>query len=190
MAPSPRNARALNDPKPVSIPGELVRERDFELLVLAQQAYVARLAHRLLAWDGDIGDVVQDVLVAAYRHWPTFRRGAKVTTWLAAITLNACRTHRRRRWLRFRWYRDTAPDTGAPTQEHVPAEAGERDEAVRQAVMALPNRYREAIVLRYLEEFSVEEIAAILGRSRAAIDAQLSRGRALLRDSLTDWMDE
>jgi RNA polymerase sigma-70 factor (ECF subfamily) len=161
----------------------------FETLVLSQQAYVARLAHRLLAWDADVADVVQDVFLAAYRHWPAFRRDAKVTTWLTSITLNACRSHRRRLWLRLRW-----PTGGGESAEPVwltgPEQTRERVAAVQNAVRALPQRYREVIVLRYLEGWSIDEIAAVLGRSRAAVDGQLSRGRTLLRVPLREWMDE
>ena len=167
---------------------ELATESDFEALVVSQQAYVERLAQRLLAWDDDVADIVQSVFLAAYLHWPKFRHAAKVSTWLAAITLNACRTHRRRRWLRIRWLARSGPalESTQPSDEG----AWERNEAVRSAVRTLAPRYREVIVLRYLEGFSIDEIAEILGRSRAAIDAQLSRGRGMLREQLKDWMDD
>jgi RNA polymerase sigma-70 factor (ECF subfamily) len=183
---SPQAARETAPAPALSVAGS-----DFESLVLAQQAFVVRLAQRLLAWETDVSDVVQDVFLAAYGHWPAFRRDAKVTTWLASITLNACRTHRRRRWVRFRWFaavgsdRDLAPDASGALGRSL-----ERSDAVRTAVKTLPQRYREVIVLRYLEGFAIEEIAAILNRKRATIDAQLSRGRLLLRDALTEWMDD
>lgn len=164
---------------------------DFETIVLAQQAFVARLAHRLLAWDADVSDVVQDVLLAAYRHWPAFRGDARVTTWLAAMTLNACRTHRRRHWVRFRWLAGIGGNRNLPPDAEPFAESSqERNDAVRAAVKALPARYREVVVLRYLEGFAIDDIAAILKRRRATIDAQLSRSRLLLRDSLAAWMDD
>jgi RNA polymerase sigma-70 factor (ECF subfamily) len=166
-------------------------EGDFETLVLAQQEYVTRLAHRVMAWKEDVSDVVQDVLLAAYRHWPRFRRDAKVTTWLATITVNVCRTHCRRRWFRFRRQRQSVSDTGLATGTRlISAASCERDEAVQAAVKTLPAKYREVIVLRYLEGFDIVEIASILSRSRATIDAQLSRGREMLRDSLRPWMED
>jgi RNA polymerase sigma-70 factor (ECF subfamily) len=174
-----------------SSPTAPVAGSDFETLVLAQQAYVARLAHRLLAWNDDAADVVQDVFLAAYRHWPGFRRDAKVTTWLTSITVNVCRSHRRRSRLRFRWLTRNSSAVDAESAKAPDLDAsGEQHDAVRSAVKALPTRYREAIVLRYLEGFAIDEIGVILGRSRATIDAQLSRGRALLRDSLARWMED
>ena len=58
------------------------------------------------------------------------------------------------------------------------------DSAVLEAVMALPENYREAVYLHYFEGYSIREIAALLGRSEAAVSAHLSRGRHKLRDVL------
>lgn len=172
-------------------PKALSAGSDFETLVLSQQAFVERLARRLLGWESDVADVVQGVFLAALQHWPQFRREAQVSTWLASITLNACRTHRRRSWLRIRWRsqagveaEETGPDADADESRR------ERNQAVRTAVRSLAPRYREVIVLRYLEGFAIDEIATILGRTRAAIDGQLSRGRAMLQDSLKLWMED
>ena len=56
--------------------------------------------------------------------------------------------------------------------------------AVLDAVMALPEKYREAVYLYYYEGYSVREVAALLGRSEAAVSAHLSRGRKSLRQTL------
>ena len=58
------------------------------------------------------------------------------------------------------------------------------DHAVLEAVMALPENYREAIYLHYYEGYSVCEIAGLLGQSEAAVAAHLSRGRRKLRTTL------
>ena len=58
------------------------------------------------------------------------------------------------------------------------------DSAVLDAVMALPEKYREAVYLYYYEGYSVREVAALLGRSEAAVSAHLSRGRKSLRQTL------
>ena len=58
------------------------------------------------------------------------------------------------------------------------------DSAVLEAVMALPENYREAVYLHYFEGYSVREIAGLLGRSEAAVTAHLSRGRHKLRTTL------
>ena len=63
-------------------------------------------------------------------------------------------------------------------------------ERVRKAVMALPARYREPVVLRYIQELPAEKISTILGISRNALDVRLSRARKRLKDRLGDLMEE
>jgi RNA polymerase sigma-70 factor (ECF subfamily) len=53
-------------------------------------------------------------------------------------------------------------------------------------VSALPNRYREVVVLRYLQGMEIDEIRAVLGLTRAAIEVRLHRARAMLRDVLDE----
>src|SRR5688500_12036613 len=71
----------------------------FEQVVATCRPRVERLARRLLAWRGDVDDVVQDVFLVALEKARTFRREASLETWLTAITVNKCRSHRRG-WLR------------------------------------------------------------------------------------------
>jgi RNA polymerase sigma-70 factor (ECF subfamily) len=166
----------------------------FEAVVEQQQTSVAKLARRLLGWSAspaDVDDVVQDVFLAVLKHLGRFRGDASVATWITRITINACRAHRRRRVMGLgllrRW------TTQAPSSHEPPACRDERDETnqrVRQAVGGLPNRYREVIVLRYLQEMDVDAIADVLQASRSAIEVRLHRARAMLKDELGTLMDE
>ena len=60
----------------------------------------------------------------------------------------------------------------------------ESREHIRAAVARLPDLYREVVVLRYFNELSVDEVAAVLGRSSSTVGVQLLRGRQLLRKAL------
>lgn len=72
-----------------------------------------------------------------------------------------------------------------PLEEIPEAAAPEPPQSnVLEAVMALPGKYREAIYLFYYEGYSIGEIAALTGRSGAAVSAHLSRGRKKLRELL------
>jgi len=101
------------------------------------------------------------------------------------MTVNRCRSLRRRRWL-------TARVLGAiaPAREHQsePADRrSQRDEraaGVRAAVAKLPAGYREVIVLRYFEELSLDEMAQVLSLRRNTVEVRLSRARNLLEGSL------
>ena len=75
----------------------------FEQVVDEQQANVARLARRLLGWStngADVDDVAQDVFLTVLKHLDRFRGESSLSTWITRITINACRTHRRRRVMR------------------------------------------------------------------------------------------
>src|SRR5262245_61165392 len=77
----------------------------FDQLVTVHQDGIARLVHRLLGWPSDVDDVVQDVFVDALRNLNRFDGRSSVLTWLTRLTINRCRTHQRRQWLRFGFLR-------------------------------------------------------------------------------------
>ena len=132
----------------------------FDQLVLAHQDRVARLAYRLLGWSGEVDDVVQEVFLAMLKNLGKFRRDCRVSTWLTAITLNKCRSARRRRFLRLGFLGRLSEQSHAAASS--PAAEEGRDpaalERIRSAVRALPAKYREVVVLRYLEEMPVAEV--------------------------------
>ena len=61
---------------------------------------------------------------------------------------------------------------------------------VRQAVQKLPSRYREVIVLRYLEQLPTAQIAAILGLNLNTVNVRLNRARVQLKEKLADWIED
>jgi RNA polymerase sigma factor (sigma-70 family) len=159
----------------------------FEQLVALYQPRVSRLAFRLLGWNGDVEDVVQDVFVAALSKGKTFRGDASLWTWLTAVTLNLCRTRLRRAALLRRLtgglLRSENPQAAAAD---VPAVMDETSSRVRSAVAALPPRDREVIVLYYLEERPVAQISELIGITSNAVDVRLHRARRKLKDLLGD----
>ncbi|MEM1451381.1 MAG: RNA polymerase sigma factor [Planctomycetota bacterium] len=198
----PAPARPLLDPAPqLARLGQIVwsvdrggradersEERtEFERRVHAAWPGTVRLVERLLAWPGsssDVEDVVQDVLLAAWRGRRTFRGEAEWTTWLHTIAVRRARNAARARARRERWFGrpdsdavHAAEDRGAPAGT---PDAGEPNAAVRSHLRRLRHADREVLVLRYLEELDVEEIARRLGLKRAAVDARLSRARKRL----------
>ncbi|MBK8096933.1 MAG: sigma-70 family RNA polymerase sigma factor [Planctomycetes bacterium] len=154
-------------------------------LLLAEQPRLRRLVHRLLGWPtqaAEIDDVVQDVLLQAWRHRAAFRGDAALATWLAAIGIRAARSHVRRRQWRQRllgWL----PGQPEPLATPVPCrlEHDERRQATHAAMQQLAHGDREILVLRYLENREPAAIAELLGIGRAAVDQRLSRARARLR---------
>lgn len=157
-----------------------------ESVIAAHGAYLARLAHRLLGWSDDVDDVMQEVFLAVHRGLPRYRGHASMRTWLAAITVNTCRSHQRRRRLwSLRSHRE---------REDVPSPLSldntEMERAVRDAIRALPARYREVVLLTHLEGMPVPRVSEILGIGASAVHARLQRGRAMLREALAPLVAE
>ncbi len=156
-----------------------------EDLIGRYQRRVARLAQRLLAWDGDVDDVVQDVFLTALEKSGRFRGDSSLWTWLTIITLNQCRSRLRRRKLLAR-----LPFRLSRREPHPPADQislqEETGERVRAAVAALKPRERELIVLHYLEHRPTAELAELLGISRNTLEVRLYRARQRLKMALAD----
>jgi RNA polymerase sigma-70 factor (ECF subfamily) len=163
----------------------------FERLVADHGQRVTRLCYRLLGWREDVEDVVQEVFLAAFRALPEFRGESSGSTWLTRIAVNKCRSHMRKRVALLRLF------TGVRTSRRPgigqPADRGllddERFERVRHAVRKLPPKYREVIVLHYLEEMSAGEIADVLGRTRNAVEVRLNRARGQLKEDLAGMLE-
>ncbi|MEJ2705716.1 MAG: RNA polymerase sigma factor [Sedimentisphaerales bacterium] len=155
-------------------------ESAFDEIVERYAADVAALANRLLGWPGDVEDVTQDVFLAAFVGLKNFRCDCGLKTWLFTITINKCRNYRHKRKLRRL--------QAVPTKGHPPRDV-EDFQRVRRAVARLPAKYREPVVLRYLEELTTEEIARILGVSTNALHVRLSRARERLRQELAELID-
>ncbi len=155
-------------------------------LIARHRDRVSRLAHRLLGWPDEVDDVVHDVFVAAMTHGKGFRGDSSLATWLTRITINACRLYRRRQALRrglldeLRAWRKSSAAFPADR----PAAQRDAFARVRQAVSELPAKYREVVVLRYMEEFPMARIADVLRLKVNTVEVRLSRARRMLEEAL------
>ncbi|MHC4517140.1 MAG: RNA polymerase sigma factor [Planctomycetota bacterium] len=164
----------------------------FDRIVERHAADIAALANRLLGWPQDVDDVVQDVFVAAFRGLRDFRGDCRLRTWLFTITVNRCR-HYRRRYLRHaRGIRrdGTAPSLCLSEDAQIVAIDAERFSRVRKAVRALPAKYREVVVLRYLQGLETAEICRLLGITTNALNVRLNRARERLKSDLSELLEE
>jgi len=161
----------------------------FERLVEQYSADVAALANRLLGWPGDVEDVTQDIFLAAFLGLRKFRCECSLKSWLFTITINKCRTSRYRRWLRLRRYSQKIGDVSLSLACEGKNMDADEFKQIRRAVATLPEKYREPVVLRYLQEIDMDEISRILGISKNTLNVRLSRARKQLRDDLAGMIE-
>ncbi len=164
----------------------------FDGIVQRHTADVAALANRLLGWPQDVDDVVQDVFLAAFTGLRKFRGDCGLRTWLFTITVNMCRRRQRRQVFRIRTVAidEGSPDLYAEENAERAAMDSEIFARVRRAVRALPPKYREVVVLRYLQGLETSEMCELLGITANAIQVRLTRAKQQLRESLGELIEE
>ena len=124
-------------------------------------------------------DAVQETFLKAYRTLESFRGDASAKTWLSRIAMRTCCDMRRTFWFR-RVDRYVTPEMlpeGA-------AEADEDETALTLAVMNLPPKEREAVLLYYYQDMNVSEIAKALGVTQPTVSYRLKSAREKLRQEL------
>jgi RNA polymerase sigma-70 factor (ECF subfamily) len=165
----------------------------FERIVEQYSADVAALANRLLGWPGDVEDVTQEIFLAVFLGLKKFRCECSLKSWLFTITINKCRSYRQKWKLRqlqaipilLNDIRMRLPHTNTGVS---PMNAKEFNR-VRLAVAVLPTKYREPVVLRYLQELGTDEISRILGVSKNTLNVRLSRARKRLKEDLAELIE-
>jgi RNA polymerase sigma-70 factor, ECF subfamily len=165
-----------------------------ELIELYQQP-VYNLVYRLLPDPGDACDVVQEVFLKVFRNIGNFRSQSSLKTWVYRIALNEA--HNKRRWFgrhkrhevdldreddHARSLQDSLPDSSSSPFDLMLGE--ETHEKIEQALQKLSPNFREAVVLRDIEELSYEEIADILNINMGTVKSRILRGREALRKQL------
>jgi RNA polymerase sigma-70 factor, ECF subfamily len=166
-------------------------QKVFDEIVAQQQRRIARLVYRLLGWSDEVEDVVQEVFLKVLKNLTHFRGQSSLETWLTTITVNTCRSWRRKRLMRWDFLKRFQQRTSESL--HVSPEPNPDSDmlrTVRRAVQKLPIRYREVIVLRYLEQLPTAQIAAILGLNLNTVNVRLNRARVQLKEKLADWMED
>src|SRR6266700_1319708 len=172
---------------------ESARARRFRDAALPHLDAVYTLARYLLRNAADADDAVQECYLRALRHFDTLR-SPDVKPWLFAILRNVCRVEfgRRSRVVLYDVNAESEQSEGAiPLLWREAQDTPETEmlrkldaETIRGLVAALPDSFREVIVLREVEELSYREIAGIVGTPVGTVMSRLARGRAMLRAAL------
>ena len=164
-------------------------EAAFESLVRLHEKRVYALCRRMCRSEDDALEAAQDTFLAVWRGVGSFRADAAFSTWLYRLATNACLDLLRRE--KKNGGNVSLDDEGfsvepidrAPSPEEA-VERGETQRMVREALLALPDDYRQILLLRETEQLSYAEIAEITGLELGTVKSRISRARLALRNYL------
>jgi len=156
----------------------------FEVIVRRWHRPLINLAYRFCRDTGRAEELAQEVLLRSYRALHQWRKDATFSTWLFALATNCYRSELRR-----------IPVKGVSIEEAIELEDTravdggledrDRDRAVRELVLTLPEKYRDVIVLYYFHEMDVAATAKSLDLAEGTVKARLARAREMLRSKLS-----
>ena len=163
--------------------------RAFEGIVRRWQGPLINMAWRYCRDRGRAEELAQEAFIRAWRGLPAWRRESSFSTWLFALAANVFRSELKRVPSANLPIKD-ADEPSEPASQHHDLEERGRHESVRKAVLALPPRYREPVILFYFHEMDVAAAAKTMGMPEGTLKARLARGRAMLAQRFPHLKDE
>lgn len=161
----------------------------YDVLVKRHRDWVYRLVRSHIGDTDEAVDVTQASFIAAFGALSRYDRQRAFPVWMSRIAINKCHDWRRRRavrnFLSFALPISEAEDVAdnAPLADHT-MEAEQDLERTMKAIAMLPDRLKEPLILRTIEEKSEAETADVLGISRKAVETRLYRARTRLAEIL------
>lgn len=155
------------------------REQELVRLVETYQTSLRRMSYAILRDVDQAQDAVQETFLKAYKGWDAFRGECSEKTWLMRIAVNVCRDLKRSGWFRHLDRRITP--------EELPLAANPEDERVELtlAIMRLPERLKEVVLLYYYQRMTMLEIAQALNIPQSTVSTRMKRAR----DELRTWLE-
>lgn len=154
---------------------------------------VFQLCYRILGNRQEAEDIAQEAFIRAYVNISSFKTHLKFSTWIYRIATNLCIDRIRKKKPDYyldaevpgteglNMYSQVAAGTDLPEKEF---ESMELQEVIQAEISKLPEKYRSVIVLKYIEELSLNEISEILDLPLGTVKTRIHRGREALRQQL------
>ncbi len=168
----------------------------FEQIVHRYKNQLINFVYNFIGNRIEAEDIIQETFLRVYKNKHLYRNIAKFSTWIYTIAGNLAKTElrkrRRRRLLSLNkiGYNDKdydVPDLFASPEERV--DGGMKEKEIREKILDLPQKFREVVILRDIEEFSYEEISNILKIPIGTVKSRVNRGRLKLQKSLQHLLD-
>ncbi|HSN25646.1 MAG TPA: sigma-70 family RNA polymerase sigma factor [Kofleriaceae bacterium] len=176
-------------------------ERAFRELIEAHRDRVYNICYRMLGNRHESEDVAQEVFITVFKTIDTFREESKFSTWLYRVAVNHCKNRIKYLARRFDKQKDELDEqasgtNGTPIGAPLPnapdrALAGAQMEKLLQdAIATLDEEQRMVVVLRDVEDLSIEEICEITGLPDGTVKSRLHRARLVLRKKLAKHVED
>lgn len=173
----------------------------FEILVRRYKDPLANYIYRFIGNRDDSQDILQETFIRLYRKKHLYKSIAKFSTWLYTIATNLAKSELRRRSTRsmFSIFRpsnrsDRSDEREYPLPDPNPmpdrlTDSSYKSMRIQEALTKIPVAFREAVILRDIQDLPYEEIAEILGVPIGTVKSRINRGRAHLQKLLKDIYD-
>ncbi|HEY4755366.1 MAG TPA: sigma-70 family RNA polymerase sigma factor [Ignavibacteriaceae bacterium] len=169
----------------------------FEILVQRYKNPLTNFVYRFLGDYEACADVVQETMIKFYRNKDSYKSIAKFSTWVYTIAGNLAKTEyqrrRRRQIFSLNSYGEEKENYEIPDERYRPdviTDSGIKDKIIQNALLKISAAYREAVILRDIQELSYEEIAEIMRIEVGTVKSRINRGRAQLQKLLKDIYNE
>jgi len=171
-------------------------ERAFRELIDAHRDRVFNITYRMLGNRAEAEDVTQEVFISVFKTIESFREESKFSTWLYRVTVNHCKNRIKYLARRHDRDRDELDETSQATNGAVsgaPVRAAQPDKALasmqmekllQQAIADLDEDQRAVVILRDVEDLSIEEICEITNLPDGTVKSRLHRARLVLRKKM------
>jgi RNA polymerase sigma-70 factor (ECF subfamily) len=160
----------------------------FAGIVHRWQGPLINMAWRYSRDRGRAEEMAQEAFIRAWRGLAQWRRESSFSTWLFSVAANVYRTELKR-IPSVSLSLDQVAEPSSPFGHDAKLDGAARDQAIRRAVYALPDKYREPLILYYFHEMDLARAAA-MGLPEGTMKARLSRGRDLLRQRFPQLREE
>ena len=169
----------------------------FEILVQRYKNPLTNFVYRFLGDYEACSDVVQETMIKFYRNKDSYKSIAKFSTWIYTIAGNLARTEyqrrRRRQIFSINSYGEENENYEIPDESYRPdimTDSVIKEKIIQKSLLKVSRVYREAVILRDIQELSYEEIAEIMGLTVGTVKSRINRGRAQLQKLLKNIYNE
>lgn len=158
---------------------------DIEALIRKYGNDVLRTAYMYVKDSHLAEDIFQDVFIKVNQKLHTFQGDSNIKTWIIRITINTCKDYMKSAWnQKVMQFTEVHENTLTGKDEFVAVEQEDENRLVRDAVIQLPQKYKDVLLCVYFQDMSVAETAKLLGIAEGTAKSRLSRAKDKLKLSL------